>query len=473
MKIKIPRLVIGAPASGSGKTVVTCAVLQALKQEGVDCRAFKCGPDYIDPMFHRQILGIPGRNIDTFFLERSEAAACFGAAAAGADLAVIEGVMGFFDGVGGTGVQASAYDVSEAVSAPAVLVLDGRGASLSLAAMAKGFLEYRRPSPIMGVILNRVSPVLGERLEPYFQELGLRYLGCLPVCEAAAWDSRHLGLMQPEEIEDLKEKMERLAKEAKRTLRLEELLKLAGEASELEIPDPVRDSGVDRPLQIETGDRRVRVAVAMDPAFRFYYRENLELLEKQGAELVFFSPMSDPELPPGIGGLILGGGYPERYAKELSDNVSMRNAVRAAAENGLPVLAECGGFLYLQSFLEGMDGQTYPMAGVFDGTGFRTGRLTRFGYVELSAGAGGELLKPGETIRGHEFHYWDVGDPGGDWTAKKPGGSRCWPCMKTADGLAAGFPHLYYPSNPMLTKRWLEHCRIFAQRENLPGGGTS
>lgn len=452
MRKSIPRIMIAAPCSGSGKTVLTCGILQALKNRGLNCRAFKCGPDYIDPLFHRQVLGISGGNLDTFFLSEEAVGGQLAGAAEESDISILEGVMGFYDGLGGIQVKASACHVAEATQTPVVLVVDGRGASLSVAAVVKGFLTFRENSRICGVILNRVSPKMAERLNPILEDLGVAVLGCLPICEAAKLDSRHLGLVLPGELEGLQEQLQKLGEQVEANVDLDRLLALAAGAEPLEIPD-----------RLEARKEPVEIAVARDPAFQFYYEENLELLRQLGARLLFFSPMEEESLPPGAAGLLLGGGYPEQYADRLAANTPMRNQVKEAVQKGMPVLAECGGFLYLQESLETADGKQYPMAGVLPGHGYPTGKLSRFGYLELECKKEGGLLKPGETIKGHEFHYWDTTEPGDAFWGRKPVGNTGWNCMVQQGNLLAGFPHLYYPSNPGFVKAWLDRCRVWGR----------
>ena len=464
MKKKLPRLMIAAPSSGSGKTTVACGLLLALKNRGLDSRAFKCGPDYIDPMFHKKVLGIASRNLDSFFMTEDQVKEALIQGSLGGDLSVIEGVMGFYDGLGGSTLRASGYEISQMTKTPVVLVIDGKGASLTLAAMAKGLKEYKTPNEISGVILNRTSPSMGKLLKPSLEELGLRLFGCIPETEAAKFHSRHLGLVMPGEIPEIETQLNRLAGVIEEYVDLEQLLELAKEREELEWNMAENADGVSCDAEQEHSLEKVTVGVARDEAFQFYYEDNLELLEKQGARLVFFSPLRDDTLPEHISGLILGGGYPENYGKQPSENVSIRNAVRKAALADMPILAECGGFLYLQEALEDADGNLCPMAGVFPGKAFPTGRLTRFGYLELECMEHGGFLEPGQCIRGHEFHYWDVEQPGKSFLGRKPVGKRSWDCMYMTDTILAGFPHLYYPSNPRLTENWLKQCRSWSEK---------
>jgi cobyrinic acid a,c-diamide synthase len=444
--------------------MITCGLLTAFQLRGVSCRSFKCGPDFIDPMFHKQVQGIEGGNLDTYFLEKEQVKDQFISLSQGAELSVIEGVMGYYDGVGGNTTQASTYDVACAIDAPAILILDCKGASLSLAAIVKGFLEYKKDSHIAGIILNRTSEMMAKRLAPEFEALGVKVYGYLPQCDEASLDSRHLGLVLPDEIGGLKEKLKRLAEIMETTLNIDGLLKLAGQASPLSVSNS--NDGEEMDLESKKEADQVSIGVAMDEAFCFYYQENLELLKRMGAKLVPFSPCKDSKLPEGISGLLLGGGYPELHAYELSENESMRAEIKQAHERSLPILAECGGFMYLHEELTTDDG-TYQMVGIIDGKVFPTKRLGRFGYIEVYPKEDLSFLKKGESIRGHEFHYWDSENNGDHMTAVKPGQNRSWDCVHGTNYLMAGFPHFYYPSNPSLPRQFIDACKNYQSLELL------
>lgn len=439
--LSIPRIMIAAVGSGSGKTMITTGLLTLLTRHGLRCSSFKCGPDYIDPMFHRYVLGVGGCNLDSFFLPEDEVRRLFVRRAEKTDLAVIEGVMGYYDGVAGNTLQASSYDISRITETPVILVLDGKSSSLSLAAQVKGFQTYRKDSRIAGVILNRTSPMMLERLRPQLEELGVSCLGTAPVCGEAKLESRHLGLTLPKEQQELRERLERLADRLEQSLDVEKILKLAKSAGEL----PGAESDVIKAASASRTPRRM--GLAKDEAFCFYYQENLEFLEREGWELVEFSPIHDAHLPESLDGLLLGGGYPEVYAGQLSENKTMLADIRNAAASGVKILAECGGFLYLHRTLEGMDGVKYEMAGVIQEDGFRTERLSRFGYITL--------CDKEEAVKGHEFHYWESTDPGMAMTAKKPASRRIWSCMYRSETMLAGFPHLYYLSAPEWIRKFL------------------
>ncbi len=440
------RLMLAAPASGSGKTTLTMGLLQILLDRGFRPAAFKCGPDYIDPMFHREVLGVPGRNLDLFFTPPDIVRGLFRHGAATADFAVLEGVMGHYDGVGATS-RASGWHMAAETNTPAILVVRPHGAFLSLAALVKGFVQFRDDSRLRGIVLNQCGTRLCDRLAPVLErETGLKVFGCVPTMPEAALESRHLGLATPDSVAELQRKIRFLADGMAATLDVDGLIRLAETAPDMSAALPII-----RP--VDNGP--ARIAVARDRAFCFYYQENLDLLRSFGAELVAFSPMRDKALPDDIGGLYLGGGYPELFAEELGRNVSMRQSVKTAVESGLPTVAECGGFLYLQAQLEGADGTRHPMAGVFEGTGYNAGRLGRFGYMSLRAERDTLLCRQDEEILAHEFHYWDSVNAGDAYTAEKAGGGESWKCVMANENLYAGFPHLYFWSNPDMARRFV------------------
>ena len=451
-KIHLPRIMFAAPSSGSGKTMITCGILQALSDRGLRPASFKCGPDYIDPMFHSKVIGTKSKNLDTFFTDRETTRYLFARTAKEAGISVLEGVMGFFDGIGGTSVKASSYDLASITDTPVILIVNARGMSLSVIPLIKGYLEYQEQfgkKVIKGVILNQTTKMtylmLKEKIE---QQTGIRLLGYVPRMDDCVIESRHLGLVTPDEISGLQESLKKLSTVLEECIDFEELLSLAQEAEDfcekdLQMPEAAGCCKMNWNI-------RPRIAVAKDEAFCFYYEDNLELLRMLGTELVPFSPLRDPCLPENIGGLLLGGGYPELYAEALEKNKELRHQIRQAIEDGLPYLAECGGFMYLHESMEDMDKVKHEMCGVVKGESYHTPKLGRFGYIELSVNtnAGIQLLKEGDTIRGHEFHYFDSTNPGSDYIACKPSGKRSWECITGTGRSAAGYPHLYYWSNP-------------------------
>lgn len=460
----IPRIMLAAPASGSGKTVASCGLMAGFRQMNKEIRACKCGPDYIDPMFHRTVLGVDSENLDLFFSEETELKKSFCDHAKGADLTIVEGVMGYYDGITFGSVKGSAYELAKVLSLPVILILPCKGMAASALAVLKGLIEYQGDSHIKGIILNRISGVLYPRMrqmiEQGLQEMGhqdIKVVGYLPEDEIFHLESRHLGLVTPEELNGLAEQMKRAGSLLSRTVDMEMLLQIAEKADELEFETP---SGCERGRPAEP----VRIAVAKDRAFCFYYKENLEYLRWLGCELVDFSPLENKSLPKRCDGLLLGGGYPELYAGELARNQELMAEIRERVNGGLPCLAECGGFQYLQNSLEGTDGELYTMARVIESSSRDQRKLVRFGYVTVEGIADGRYLKQGERIRGHEFHHWDSTDNGEDCRAEKPDGKRSWPCIHMKGNLFAGYPHLYYPSNPDFATRFVEACLDYRMR---------
>ncbi len=441
----IPRILIAGTGSGCGKTTVTCALLQALVNRNLRVRACKCGPDYIDPMFHRHIVGRSSSNLDLFLLGPDTVRRLLAKAGAGCDITVIEGVMGYYDGLALDNSAASSWQVARVTRTPAVLVVNGRGAALSVLATVEGFLQFRPHSQIAGVILNGCSVGVYEGLAKAIrQRFGGRVkpLGFLPRMENCSLESRHLGLVTAQEVADLDRRLDALAEQAAVSIDLEGLLALGRTAPPLSF----------RPLALPRFGETARIALARDKAFCFYYADSLDLLARLGAELVPFSPLEDKELPPDIQGLYLGGGYPELYADQLSDNLSMRRSIRQAVEQGLPTVAECGGFMYLTQTIAGK-----PMAEALPGHCFDAGRLTRFGYLTLTAQADSLLCAKGQQLPAHEFHYWDCTEPGGDWQAQKPSG-RSWACGVAGPTLYAGYPHLHFCAAPGAAVRFYTAC---------------
>lgn len=432
------QFLLAAPRSGSGKTTMTCALLMALKRRGCAPCAFKSGPDYIDPMFHRAVLGVESRNLDLFFSAPETVRTLYARGAAGHGAAVCEGAMGFYDGLGGVSDRASAWHLADTLGLPVLLVVEPKGQSLTLAAELNGLKNFRTPSHIAGILLNNCTARMHALLAPMLEEeTGLPVLGFLPKLPEAVIGSRHLGLYTAAEVENLQQKLALLADAAEEHIDWPRLLALC----EKEPPA--------LPVQPETPPARVRIAVAQDEAFCFTYAETLEAFRDAGAEVVFFSPLRDTALPENIGGLYLPGGYPELHARELSENTSLLREIKQKIESGLPTAAECGGFLYLGQSLTDAEGQSWPMAGVLPGEAKDAGRLVRFGYAALSADSDSMLFRAGESFPIHEFHHWDSTANGAALAAKKPVGGAEWRCGFVNEHFYAGFPHLYWAGTPL------------------------
>ena len=450
------RLLIAAPASNCGKTALSCALLRVLREWGYDPCAFKCGPDYIDPMFHRAVLGVDSHNLDLFLSDEERVKALFACACRGHGAALVEGAMGFYDGLGGVSERASAWQLADTLGLPVLLVLPARGASLTLAAQLRGLRDFRRPSHLAGVILNECPPALCRTLAPTLErETGLPVLGCLPRLDGARINSRHLGLLSPREIEDLDARLSLLARALEENVDLPRLLRLFDGPA----PEAADEPAAQAP--------RCRIAVARDEAFCFAYAETLETFAALGGEPVYFSPLHDAALPERIGGLYLPGGYPELYARRLSENERMRRAVAEAVRGGLPTVAECGGFLYLGKALCGPDGTVFPMAGVLPGTASDAGRLVRFGYAMLSASEDSLLFRAGEAFSVHEFHHWDSTANGSAFHLEKPLSGKTWRGGFASGTLCAAFPHLYFAGNPVLAERFVRAAEETGARNGV------
>lgn len=444
MQRRVPRLVLAGTNSGCGKTTVTCAVLQALVTRGLRVGAAKCGPDYIDPMFHSRVIGAKSSNLDSFFFDRDTMRYLLTHNSQGCDVTVIEGVMGYYDGLGLTSTRASTYEAARETESPVVLVVNARGAALSVVAAVQGFLDFAPDNNVQGVILNGCSAmsygVLARELE---SRLGVRACGYLPRLPECTLESRHLGLVTADEVADLREKLRQLAEAAEKTLELDALLEIAHNAPVLDFTPPV----------LPEAGAPARIGVARDRAFCFYYEDSLDLLRQLGAELIPFSPLADEKLPDGVQGLYLGGGYPELYAAQLEENHALRRQIRDVVYAGMPCIAECGGFMYLTQSIAGR-----AMVGALPGDCFDTGKLTRFGYITATAQEDSLLCRAGEQVSMHEFHHWDTPQPGSAFLAEKPSGKQ-WRCAYATDTLYAGFPHFHFYAKPVMAQRFLAACR--------------
>lgn len=448
------RIMIAAPQSGSGKTLITCALLQALKEKNYYLESFKCGPDYIDPMFHKTVLGISSRNLDPFFTEDSINRMLLAKGQDSRDLAVIEGVMGLYDGLGGIREEASSYALAKATNTPIILTVNARGMGRSLLALLSGFLQYDTAHLIKGVILNQTpssfASVLSKEIEETFH---IPVVASFPVRDDVRIESRHLGLVMPYELEDIQSRLKIASQVLCENANIEQILEIAKSAPQLEYD-------VKSDIKQKLTEKTIRIGVARDEAFCFYYEDNLDLLKSLGAKLIFFSPLHDDTLPKDLDGILFGGGYPELYLKELEENESMRNSVKSAIENKMPSLAECGGFMYLHDTIFDSEKKPYKMAGVIHACCIKKERLVRFGYLTLNSKTD-SFLQKGETIRGHEFHYYDSEDNGECAIAKKPVGTRSWECVHAGSDHWWGFAHLSYYSNPKFAEKFAEACRSY------------
>ncbi len=456
--MKLDRVMIAAPKSGSGKTTITCAILQTLKDMGKQVVSYKCGPDYIDPMFHQRVIGIPSKNLDTFFTGENDTRKLLLKNRTGEEIAVIEGVMGLYDGLGGVREEGSSYHLAKVTKTPIILVVDAKGMGRSVIPLIAGFLAYDTEHLIRGVILNRMSKSYYEIIKPLIEaELQIRVLGYLAERQQLQIQSRHLGLHLPGEIKEIQRQLEVAAEELQKSVSIETIIQIAASAETIEIEKITETTEKITSTELIT---KPLIAVARDEAFCFYYEDNLLLLKEYGADIAYFSPLHDKELPEGSSGLLLGGGYPELYAKELEENTAMRKEIKAAVESGMPVVAECGGFLYLHTAIRDRDGHPYQMAGVLPAACQDTKKLVRFGYIELEEKEN-HFLEVGTRIKGHEFHYFDSEKNGEDCMAVKPITGRTYPCVIEKENVWMGFPHLYYPSNPSFADHFVKKAEQY------------
>jgi cobyrinic acid a,c-diamide synthase len=458
-----PRLVIAGTHSGVGKTTVTLALLSAFKQRGRHIQAFKAGPDFIDPGHHTLVTGRPSRTLDGWMLGEILNRQIFARAAADADLSIIEGMMGLFDGSSPINDIGSTAELAKQLQAPVLLVIDASAMARSVAAMASGYAKFDPTLRVRGVLFNRVAGEGHYRLlkDAVESETDLIVTGYLKPDPTITISDRHLGLTTAMEQKAI-DFYDRLGKAAMDTVDVDVVERLATSAEEMTPIPPAHLSG-------NREERPVRVGIAHDPAFCFYYQENLELLEGEGAELVEFSPMNDRALP-NVDMLYFGGGYPEVYAARLSSNVAMRQAVRSFAECGGVVYAECGGMMYLTQAIWDDNGRSHEMVGLFSGQAVMEKSSMTLGYRTIECVRPCILGTPGLTVRGHEFHY----------SALWPTGSLHYACeLRDAQGQSRGhdglsmknvfalYAHLHFASQPQVAKELLAAARRFTPRSQM------
>ena len=462
----VPRLIIAGTHSGVGKTTVTLAILAALKDRGRQVQPFKAGPDFIDPGYHSAATGRLSRNLDGWMLGEAVNREIFTRASADADLSIIEGMMGLFDGSSPMSEIGSTAELAKQLGAPVLLVIDGSAMARSAAAMVSGYAKFDPALRVAGVLFNRVSSdghynLLKEAVE---QETDVMVVGYLRPDPAVAISDRHLGLVTAME-QGTGELYGRLAKAAAETVDLDRVEVLARSCREL----PMASHSISG-----SNGRRVRIGVAQDQAFCFYYPENLELLEREGAELVKFSPMKDQALP-NVDMLYLGGGYPELHGERLAENLGMRAAIKTFAERGGAIYAECGGMMYLTQAIRDLAGRSHEMVGLFAAVAVMSREKMTLGYRELQISQPCVLGEVGITARGHEFHYSLV----------EPKGQLQYACTlrdaqgksKGQDGLVAGntvglYSHLHFASQPKIAVSLIASARMTTRSSAASLGGV-
>lgn len=456
--IRLPRIVIAGTQSGVGKTTVATGLMAVLSKSLI-VQPFKVGPDYIDSAYHTFITERKCRNLDGYLLSEDIIRYLFCRNATGAQIAVIEGVMGLFDGAEPRGDTGSTAQVAKALRAPVILVLDGSGMATSAAAMAAGYRDFDKGLDVAGVILNRVSgeghyKILKEAIEHY---TGLRVFGYLTQEASIELPSRHLGLVPSAEMPNLKERLGRLAEMMEKTVEIEELVHFA---ASWEKGIPASSFTVDRLLPRGS----VNLAVALDKAFNFYYWDNLDLLEDMGATLQYFSPLEDKEIPSSSQAILMGGGFPEVFVRELEGNKSMRENIKNHLTKGMPYLAECGGLMYLMEKLITKEGMAYNMVGWLEGQCRMTERLQRFGYAELELKEDCIYGQAGMKTRIHEFHHSQVDsafEPKAYLLTKRNqnAAKKEWLCGFIKGNGIAGYPHFHFYSNIELARNFLTKAK--------------
>jgi len=458
--VTVPRVVVAAPRSGEGKTTVSLGLMAALRHRGRRVQGYKVGPDYLDTGYQRYAAGVPGRNLDLYMMGDDAVQAAL--AGSDADVAVVEGVMGLFDGHRDGVTPTSTAEVAKRLAAPVVLVIDAAHLSASVGAIALGFRTFDPELNVAGVILNRWSPRRSkDAVEAALAAVGVEVLGYVPTAGDVALPSRHLGLVVADELSvEASAVMDRLGEHMEQHVDIDRMLAIARGAPEAPAPPAAHAAGPAGAVP--------RIAVAWDDAFAFYYADNLALLRAHGAKLVFFSPLEAAELPV-CDGLYLGGGYPELHAEGLSANVALRRRLVAALAAGLPTYAECGGLLYLCESLTDLDGRTWPLIGSIPGRAAMHDRLQGMGYRDARL-FGDSLLGPaGTAARGHEFHYSSCELDNARHAAYLVDGV---PEGYAAGDLFASYVHLHFAGYPALLEHWLERCRAFARAPH-PGGPSS
>ncbi|ADJ25921.1 cobyrinic acid a,c-diamide synthase [Dehalogenimonas lykanthroporepellens BL-DC-9] len=456
--MKIPRIVIAGTSSGVGKTTIATGLTYALKRRGLRVQPFKCGPDYIDPGYLGVAAATDCHNLDAWMLPEPNLRELFGYFNRERDLALIEGVMGLFDGHRASAGDGSTAHIARITGAPVILILNVAKTGQSAAAMALGFASFDPRVKIAGIILNQVgSPSHLATVKNAIEEkCRIPVIGSLPKNADLTLPERHLGLVPAVERGDASGFLDTLGDLIEAHIDLDRLLELAGGAPDFKLPD----SPVLFPASpVET---RVRIAVARDAAFNFYYQANIELLRAWGAAIAFFSPVYDTALPEGIGGVYLGGGFPEVFLGELEANTAMKQAVKDAVSAGLPVFAECGGLMYLTQGIVDFEGRSYEMAGLLPGYCRMQGRLQRLGYTTAQALQASPLAEPGQRLRGHMFHWSLLDEPTESVAAYRviePREQLEGFVLGPENNLLASYLHLHFGSDAGLARRFIACCR--------------
>ncbi|HET9959792.1 MAG TPA: cobyrinate a,c-diamide synthase [Polyangiaceae bacterium] len=456
-----PRIVLAGTSSGVGKTTLVLAIARALRERGLRVALFKCGPDYLDVTYHTQALGSPAQNLDGYLMGRDAVLRTFDVASRGCDIALIEGVMGLFDGREPTSNAGSTAEIASWLRAPILLVTDASGTARSLAALFRGFRDFEPGLGVCGAIANRVGS--SGHLKLLEQAMPGDLLGGFPREDSIAFAERHLGLCTASATTLPEEKLDRLAQLATQWIDLDRLTALAREAGAL--PERTSESPLTKVERGATTDRRPRIGLARDAAFHFYYADNLQRLEDLGATLVPFSPLEATRLPE-LDGLYIGGGYPELHARTLSENAELRAEIAAFAERGGPIYAECGGLMYLTKAIHTIEGDRYPMVGLFDTETHQRDKLQALGYVEVETREDSLLGPRGTRFRGHQFRYSQLDrEPERPlYSLRRRRGEAILEGFQVKRAVAS-YVHAHWASNPGVARSFVQSCRDFANAE--------
>ncbi len=465
------KIIIAGTHSGVGKTSVALSIMQGFRGMGIKVRAFKVGPDYIDPSYHAVATGLPSHNLDDWMMGKEQVCALFQKETVGCDIAVIEGVMGLFDGFSNTSDEGGTANIAKILQAPVILVVDAGRMARSVAAVIKGYQTLDSDIHICGVILNRVASqghldMLKESVQFYNQ---IPVLGVIFKDETIFIPERHLGLTTASENDDLKTCLNELKKYTtteddndSTQINLNKILKIAQESKN----NFFFKSDAISPQR--TLKKSVRIAYAKDKAFQFYYQANLDFLESCGATLIPFSPLNDTQLPEDIGALYFGGGFPEVYAKEIEENVSMRESVQNLIKQGIPTYAECGGLIYLAESVKVLSGEVYNMAGIISGQIEMTEKLVHFGYCENQILKKCFLGDAGDSFRGHEFHYSRWSDEGTHSIHEVKKKRRRSQRLEgyCSNNVLASYVHCHFLSYPKRAHMLIQRARDYMKRAN-------
>ncbi|MBD0380690.1 cobyrinate a,c-diamide synthase [Paenibacillus sedimenti] len=453
------RIVIAGTGSGVGKTTLTIGLMAALQQRGIVVQGFKCGPDYIDPTYHTAVTGRASRNLDSWMVGREAVEEIYHRGCQGADISIIEGVMGMFDGKNSLSDEGSTADISRILSAPVLLVVNIASMARSAAAIVKGFQQFGLGDRIAGVIANRAGSeghykMVKQAIE---QECGIPVIGYLPRDMDIELPERHLGLVPSVERGEMQPFFDKLAERVTAYIDLDKILELAACDELQSIPSLFSTNAT-------SVSKRVKIAVAKDAAFHFYYPENLELLEAGGAEIIYFSPLAGEEVPAGADGLYIGGGFPEEFAERLAAQEQVKMSIRRRISEGIPTLAECGGFMYLTEYIADTSGNIFSMVGIIPGHVTMQQKLAALGYREVEGTAGNFLLSRNVKARGHEFHYSTFqANEGVELEAAFQTKGRFGTKAEgfTSSNVAAGYTHLHFASQSSIVPIWIDACERY------------